>query len=88
MPTPEESTASYCEGTPVTYPPESPVPVVHGAWTAVYFSTTTWMTVGYGDFVPATGQTQLIAMIEMIFGQIFNAILVGGTIILLIQRLA
>jgi hypothetical protein len=49
---------------------------------AIYFSTVTWTTLGYGDIQPV-GIYKLVAAAEAIFGYIFMALLMGKVLVLL-----
>ena len=47
-------------------------------WTleeAIYFSSVTWMTIGYGDFVPGTLLTRMLSFLIGICGLLLAAIL-------------
>jgi voltage-gated potassium channel Kch len=46
-------------------------------WDSVYYSTVTFTTLGYGDFVPI-GQLRLVAAIEAVLGGVSLGFLVGG----------
>lgn len=46
----------------------------------VYFSFVTLTTAGYGDIVPATGLTRILAALEAVLGQFYLAILVASLV--------
>ena len=48
--------------------------------TFTYFSFVTLTTLGYGDFVPATGTARSLAILEAMAGQLYIAILVAGLV--------
>lgn len=52
----------------------------------VYFSFVTLTTAGYGDIVPATGLTRILAALEAILGQFYLAILVAGLVGIRVSR--
>jgi len=43
----------------------------------MYYSFMTMLTVGYGDVVPMTGVTRMLAVVEALFGQLYIAVLIG-----------
>jgi len=45
----------------------------------MYYSFMTLLTVGYGDVIPATGVTRMLAVLEALFGQLYIAVLIGGS---------
>lgn len=49
------------------------------AWTAIYFSTVTWTTLGYGDFAPHP-MLQVLAALEACAGLTFFGVLIGFTV--------
>ena len=53
--------------------------------TAVYFSTVTWTTLGYGDYAPVP-DLQLLAALEAFTGLIFFGLLIGLAVSQLIDR--
>ncbi|MEM9410420.1 MAG: ion channel, partial [Planctomycetota bacterium] len=55
------------------------LPDSHGEplFALTYFSFVTLTTLGYGDIVPATNSTQMLAAYEAIFGQIFVTVVVA-----------
>lgn len=53
---------------------------IHRRSTLVYFSFVTLTTAGYGDVVPATPLTRVLAMLEAVLGQFYLAVLVAGLV--------
>jgi voltage-gated potassium channel len=47
-------------------------------WTGVYWSVTTMTTVGYGDVLPTHAETQVLAIVVMLVGIGFVAVLTGA----------
>ena len=46
--------------------------LVYGAWNFIYFSATTYSSLGYGDMIP-TGELRILAMFEVINGLVLIA---------------
>lgn len=59
--------------------------VTHDQYDAIYFSTVTWTTLGYGDFQP-TPNARIWASVEAFLGYVFMGILVGLTVALLVPE--
>lgn len=43
----------------------------------LYFSAITWTTVGYGDFIPSSDESRLLAAEEALFGYVYMAVYIG-----------
>ncbi len=50
---------------------QTPSGPLNDIWTAVYFSTVTFATVGYGEILPISGPARLLVMVEALLG-VFN----------------
>ncbi|SDK93810.1 Ion channel [Maridesulfovibrio ferrireducens] len=46
----------------------------------VYFSYVTMMTIGYGEMIPVTNMARSLVMLQGLFGQMYLAVFVAGTI--------
>lgn len=51
-----------------------------------YFSFVTLTTAGYGDIVPATPLTRILAALEAVLGQFYLAVLVAGLVGIRVSR--
>ncbi|HET6879389.1 MAG TPA: potassium channel family protein, partial [Pirellulales bacterium] len=54
--------------------------------TLAYFSFVTLTTAGYGDIVPATSLTRILAALEAVVGQFYLAVLVAGLVGIRVSR--
>ena len=52
-------------------------PTVMGGFTAMYFSFTTLMTVGYGDITPVADVARMLAMVEAMTGTLFVGVMIA-----------
>ncbi len=60
-------------------------PVIDTSMAALYFSTVTMTTLGYGDYLPITGAARLTALLQSVIGILFIALFLGRVIALLAQ---
>jgi voltage-gated potassium channel Kch len=60
-----------------SFSPRAGTATVMSGFTAMYFSFTTLMTVGYGDITPVADVARMLAMLEAMTGTLFVGVMIA-----------